>query len=114
MGSRGLLPTDIVSFGHSCGFWGITLFTTIERSGCLMYHWQGAHLETRDGIDGTRFAVWAPNAEEVSVLCDANGWTPGRDTLCGSDSGVWNGFVPGITHGATYKYGIRTRDGALL
>jgi 1,4-alpha-glucan branching enzyme len=79
-----------------------------------MYHWQGAHLEQRDGVDGTRFAVWAPNAEAVSVLCDANGWKPGRNLLYGSDSGVWNGFVPGLGHGATYKYGIRTRDGRIL
>ncbi|MBT6157544.1 MAG: 1,4-alpha-glucan branching protein GlgB [Planctomycetaceae bacterium] len=79
-----------------------------------MYHLQGAHAETRDGIAGTRFAVWAPNAEEVSVLCDANGWTPGSDKLHGSDSGVWSGFIAGMGHGAGYKYGIKTRDGALL
>ena len=79
-----------------------------------MYQSQGAHAETRDGITGTRFAVWAPNAEEVSVLCDANGWTPGSDKLHGSDSGVWSGFIAGMGHGAGYKYGIRTRDGETL
>ena len=90
------------------------LLTSSEKTGCYMYHSQGAHLETRDGVAGTRFGVWAPNAKEVSVLCDANGWTPGRNYLNGSDSGVWTGFVPGVEHGATYKFGIRTREGALL
>jgi 1,4-alpha-glucan branching enzyme len=79
-----------------------------------MYHTLGAHPEVRDGVAGTRFAVWAPNATEVSVLSNGNGWTPGRDWLWGSNSGVWSGFIPGMNHGDVYKYGIRTRDGQVL
>ncbi|MFQ5730810.1 MAG: 1,4-alpha-glucan branching protein GlgB, partial [Planctomycetaceae bacterium] len=78
-----------------------------------MYHQLGAHLDEVNGVAGTRFAVWAPDAVEVSVLHDANGWTPG-DSLHGSDSGVWSGFLPGMAEGSAYKYAIRTRSGQLL
>ena len=65
-----------------------------------MYNWLGAHPEVVDGVEGTRFAVWAPNAREVSLLCDANHWKPGEFYLYGSDSGVWSGFMPGIGLGS--------------
>lgn len=79
-----------------------------------MYQHLGAHLEEVDGIAGTRFAVWAPNASEVSVLCDGNHWTPGRNWLRGSDSGIWSGFLPGVSQGAAYKYAVKTRWGEIL
>jgi 1,4-alpha-glucan branching enzyme len=41
----------------------------------------GAHIDERDGVAGTRFAVWAPNATEVCVLTDGNGWQHGQDWL---------------------------------
>src|SRR5580698_7057602 len=63
---------------------------------CSMYRTLGAHPDVVDGAAGTRFGVWAPNAKEVSVLCNANGWKPGRNWLNGSDSGIWSGFLPGI------------------
>lgn len=74
----------------------------------------GAHPDTVDGVAGTRFAVWAPNAREVSVLCDANGWSPGQSPLHGSDSGVWSGFIAGLKPGDHYKYGVRSQSGDLL
>ena len=76
-----------------------------------MHRSVGAHLDEVDGIAGTRFAVWAPNATAVSLVCDANGWTPGKNQLHPSDDGLWSGFVTGICHGTTYKYAIRTREG---
>ncbi len=79
-----------------------------------MYNRLGAHPDVVDGTRGTRFAVWAPNAAEVSVLCDGNHWSHGAFYLNGSDSGVWSGFMPGIGHGDTYKYGIRTKTGEIL
>ncbi len=75
---------------------------------CLMYTKMGAHPDVVDGVAGTRFAVWAPNAREVSVVCDQNWWTHGRDPLNSSDEGVWTGFVPGVQTGAPYKYSVRT------
>ena len=79
-----------------------------------MYNSFGAHCDLVDGVSGTRFAVWAPNATEVSVVCDRNEWAAGRDTLLPSDAGVWRGFVPGVAPGDAYKYGIRTKTGDSL
>ncbi|MDZ4685643.1 MAG: 1,4-alpha-glucan branching protein GlgB [Planctomycetaceae bacterium] len=79
-----------------------------------LYRHLGAHVDVVDGIAGTRFAVWAPNAREVSVLCDHNSWTHGRDWLNSSDNGVWWGFIPGVNAGAPYKFGIRTPAGHLV
>jgi len=80
----------------------------------LLYHHLGAHLDQQEGRPGTRFAVWAPNAREVSVLTDRNYWSPGANTLNPSENGVWWGFVPDMGHGDSYKYGIRSQDGRLL
>ncbi len=67
----------------------------------------GAHLIDRDGEQGTHFAVWAPNARQVAVVGDFNGWDDERNQLdCAGDSGIWRGFVPGIGAGAIYKYDI--------
>jgi len=74
----------------------------------------GARPMTVDGCHGTRFAVWAPSAERVSVIGDWNGfdgrWHPMR---LRHPYGVWELFIPGVTAGAHYKYEIRGRDGAL-
>ena len=65
----------------------------------------GAHLTTQDGVAGTRFAVWAPNAQRVSVVGDFNAWD-GRTHVMHrrSASGVWETFVPGVGIGALYKF----------
>ena len=72
----------------------------------------GAHLRTVDGVRGTSFAVWAPNARRVSVVGDFCGWDgrmfPMR--MLGS-SGVWELFVPDVAPGALYKFEILTREG---
>ncbi|MBM4077749.1 MAG: 1,4-alpha-glucan branching enzyme, partial [Planctomycetes bacterium] len=79
-----------------------------------LYRHLGAHLATEDGVSGVKFAVWAPNATEVSILCDRNGWDHQKSPLQSSDNGVWWGFVPQLQHGDPYKFGIRTREGHLL
>ena len=73
---------------------------------CLMYSIMGAHPDVLEGKSGTRFAVWAPNAREVSIVCDANHWQHGQSLLHRIDDGIWTGFVPGMRHGDTYKYSI--------
>jgi 1,4-alpha-glucan branching enzyme len=90
--------------------------TTLDEAATAhtMYRFLGAHLTQQDGVDGVRFAVWAPNAHAVSVICDGNGWTPGRDRLTGSDSGHWTGFVPNMPVGSHYKYAIETPHGDIL
>ena len=79
-----------------------------------LYRHLGAHLDTQDGVAGAKFSVWAPNATEVSVLCDTNSWMHGRNPLNSSDNGVWWGFVPGLKQGDAYKFALRTREGHLL
>jgi 1,4-alpha-glucan branching enzyme len=73
----------------------------------------GAHLRTVDGVDGTHFGVWAPNASAVTVLGEWNHWS-GQDCVLsprGDGSGVWEGFAPGVGHGRAYKYRIVPRGG---
>ena len=74
----------------------------------------GAHFASEGGGNGTRFAVWAPNAREVSVISDANGWEHGAAPLAASDGGVWSGVISGIDSGTAYKYSIRTQSGDLI
>jgi len=74
----------------------------------------GAHPMMHDGVAGTRFAVWAPNAERVGVIGSFNGWDPESDALHPqASSGVWAGFVPGVGPEALYKFAITTRTGDL-
>jgi 1,4-alpha-glucan branching enzyme len=71
----------------------------------------GSHPATADGVDGTIFAVWAPNAEAVSVVGDFNGWRQSAHPLQPrASSGIWEGFVPGVGRGAHYKYHVASRS----
>jgi 1,4-alpha-glucan branching enzyme len=78
-----------------------------------MYTVMGAHPDVREGVAGTRFAVWAPNAREVSVACDQNHWQHGQNPLTRIDDGVWTGFVPHLRAGSTYKFSLRDCWGTL-
>ncbi|MPY90036.1 MAG: 1,4-alpha-glucan branching protein GlgB [Luteitalea sp.] len=73
----------------------------------------GAHAMVIDGCAGFFFAVWAPNAQRVSVVGDFNNWDgrvhPMRLRIGG---GIWELFIPGLVEGRRYKYEIRTRDAA--
>ena len=72
------------------------------------YRTMGAHPVTCEGAAGVRFAVWAPNAEVVSVVGDFNDWDERRHPMR-SRSGVWELFVPGVGVGTNYKYSVRGR-----
>lgn len=73
------------------------------------YESLGAHPAEFRGESGTRFAVWAPNADYVSVVGDFNDWDRDRSPLhCRGDSGVWETFVPRMGEGSLYKYFIRS------
>jgi len=75
----------------------------------------GAHVATIGGVEGTTFAVWAPNAQRVSVVGDFNAWDGRRDPMCKNAAcGVWEVFVPGASAGARYKYEIAGPSGELL
>jgi len=78
-----------------------------------IYDKLGAHLRELDGTDGASFAVWAPHAQRVSVVCDFNGWDGRRHPMrrLGA-SGVWEIFIPGIGDGVHYKFEICDSCGA--
>ena len=79
------------------------------------YQRLGAHPRTLDGIVGTAFAVWAPNARRVSVVGDFNDWDGRRHPMrLHPACGVWEIFLPGIAAGAHYKYEILGPDGAVM
>jgi 1,4-alpha-glucan branching enzyme len=74
------------------------------------YEKLGAHPRRVNGVAGTHFAVWAPNAERVQVMGDFNGWDKLTHALHPlGHSGIWAGFAPGIGQGAHYKYHIVSR-----
>src|SRR5258706_6213976 len=77
-----------------------------------IYDKLGSQLRTIDGVPGVSFAVWAPNAQRISVVGDFNGWD-GRCHMMRSlgPSGVWEIFVPGVGEGAHYKYEVRSLQG---
>ena len=78
-----------------------------------LYERLGAHVREVDGVAGTAFAVWAPNARSVSVVGDFNGWDGRLHPMRRSaPPGIWELFVPGRRRRATrYKYEIRDQDG---
>ena len=88
------------------------LFLFNEGSHYRLYEKLGAHLLTMDGVEGVYFAVWAPNARQVSVTGDFNSWNKTSHALCPrGQSGIWEGFIPGVTEGAIYKYYVVSQQG---
>ena len=74
----------------------------------------GSHEVEHDGLRGTRFTVWAPNARRVSVIGDFNGWDGRQHAMrCCGGSGVWEIFLPGVGPGTLYKYEVKGPDGAV-
>ncbi len=71
----------------------------------------GAHVIECDHTRGTFFAVWAPNAKAVSVIGNFNNWVKDAHPLKRrkDESGLWQGFIPGVEKGEAYKYFIRSK-----
>jgi len=85
--------------------WDYHLFN--EGSHHRLWEKLGSHPMQRDGVAGTMFAVWAPNAKAVSVKGDWNGWNDRANRLeSRGPSGIWEGFVPDVHKGMKYKYHI--------
>jgi 1,4-alpha-glucan branching enzyme len=83
-----------------------------EGSHYRAYEKLGAHLAEQNGVAGTYFAVWAPDARAVSVIGDFNGWQAGAQPMHPVNaSGVWEAFIPSVRQGALYKYAITSRYG---
>ncbi len=80
-----------------------------------IYKKLGAHLSEENGVKGTYFAVWAPNAQAVHVIGSWSGWneTAHEMTKLG-DVGIWSIFIPGVGEGSLYKFLITAKDGRKL
>lgn len=104
---------DAYSFSPVLG--DLDLHLLVEGTHLDSYRKLGAHLLTHDGVEGVAFAVWAPNAQRVSVIGGFDAWDgrrlPMRKRHAG---GFWEIFVPGIGPGEVYKYEIVGADGVLL
>ena len=104
---------DPYQFGPILTDFDLHLFaegTALPRVGAA-----GSRERTVGTVSGAHFAVWAPNAQRVSLIGDFNRWD-GRAHVMRRlvPSGVWEIFVPGLHDGTRYKFEVRTRDGHLL
>jgi 1,4-alpha-glucan branching enzyme len=80
-----------------------------------IYQKMGAHKAVLNGRSGMHFAVWAPHAKAVSIVCDRNGWDPKANYMLPlENSGVYEGFLEDMGFGETYKYAVETRTGEIL
>ncbi|KQP15774.1 glycogen branching protein [Methylobacterium sp. Leaf93] len=104
---------DPYSFGSSLHQQDIDNLREIGSD--VTYRVLGAQSMVLDGIDGFRFAVWAPNARRVSIVGDFNEWDGRRHPMrLWQTGGIWELFVPGLRAGVHYKFEIRGPDGSLL
>ncbi|HHT9119387.1 MAG TPA: 1,4-alpha-glucan branching protein GlgB [Candidatus Hypogeohydataceae bacterium YC41] len=87
------------------------IFLFKEGNQSHLYEKLGSHIVSHNGVKGAYFAVWAPNAERVSVIGDFNRWDKKSHPLKVREdgSGVWEGFFEGITNGTIYKYHVISR-----
>ncbi|HUO97321.1 MAG TPA: 1,4-alpha-glucan branching protein GlgB [Rhizomicrobium sp.] len=107
------LIEDPYAFGPVLG--ELDLYLHAEGNYLRGFEKMGAHPCVRDGVEGTSFAVWAPNAKRVSVVGDFNGWD-GRvhPMRLHPGAGIWDIFLPGVGPGTRYKFEIKARSGAIL
>ena len=86
-----------------------------EGANFQIYNLLGAHRRNLQKQEGTNFAVWAPNAKNVSLIGDFNEWKHGANSLRRLDtSGIWETFIPDIKSGTTYKFAVENQDGSIV
>ena len=108
--SRKGAKTQSVAKGFAPTLGDLDLHLFGEGKHLRIYDKLGAHPIVHEGKRGMAFAVWAPNADRVSVTGNFNGWDPTKHPMrpLGS-SGVWETFIPGLRAGELYKYAIKNR-----
>jgi 1,4-alpha-glucan branching enzyme len=75
-----------------------------------IYRKFGAQLTERNGVSGVQFTTWAPNAQDISVIGEFNGWKEGQNEMTRlNDDGVWSLFIPGLKEGDTYKFSVKSK-----
>ncbi len=102
---------------YDVSLWGeMDSYLFKEGTHTHIYEILGSHRVSKNQLDGVYFAVWAPNAKSVSVIGDFNNYRAGIHPLKlrGDGSGVWEGFIPNLSEGLTYKYHITTFDDRTL
>ncbi len=104
---------DAYAFGSTVG--DFDLYLLGQGTHYRLFDLLGAHPCEMQGVAGTRFAVWAPDARRVSVVGDFNDWDGRRNPMrFHPGGGVWEVFLPGVDDGAVYKYEIRPREGGIF
>ena len=104
---------DAYRFPQSLG--DIDLYLLGEGSDRQIYNKLGARVISLEGVPGTRFAVWAPNASRVSLVGDFNDWDGRRHIMrLHPANGIWEFFLPGVGGGARYKFEMLDKHGKLL
>jgi 1,4-alpha-glucan branching enzyme len=99
---------DAYRFPFSFTDYDAYLFNEGNFYGC--YEKLGAHFRTVEGVQGVNFAVWAPNAERVSVIGSFNGWDNRTHAMSlRGPSGIWEIFIPNLVEGTHYKYAVKSR-----
>ena len=78
---------------------------------CRAYDYMGAHPFVQDGEQGYLFRVYAPEAENVSVMGEFNGWNRDVDYMTRDEQGIWEKFIPNIPEYAAYKYSVWAKSG---
>jgi len=104
-------PVPLAAVRHDASLLGAQdVYLFAEGSHLELYEKLGSHPGVVDGVAGVHFAVWAPNAASVAVMGDWNGWSKTAQELRPhAESGIWQGFLPGVREGAAYKYHVRSR-----
>ncbi|MBE6972731.1 MAG: 1,4-alpha-glucan branching protein GlgB [Ruminococcaceae bacterium] len=87
---------------------GLEAFT--DGHSTRAWTWFGAHPHTQDGQEGFYFRVWAPNAVQISVFGPFNDWDACAHPLSRVEGGIWEGFIPGLSHGMAYQYAVWSAD----
>lgn len=114
MGVNEMIDKPAKDAVHGVSLMGeMDLYLFREGNHTKLYDILGSHVIEVEGVEGTLFSVWAPNARSVSVIGDFNQWEPGRHPMGPrwDSSGIWEAFIPGVGHGALYKYHILSHSG---
>jgi 1,4-alpha-glucan branching enzyme len=109
-GEHELVTYDPYAF-RSPGMTEFDLHLFAEGNHHRIYEKLGAHLTEVDGVKGVHFAVWAPNARNVSLLADFNNWDGRKHQMRKGPSGIWELFIPELGVGEHYKYEIKNFEG---
>lgn len=89
----------------------VDLYLFGEGTNYQIHEKLGAHLTTKDGKSGVYFAVWAPNAQHISVVGDFNNWQSNQANMNRNSMGIWELFIPNLTVGEKYKYAVKNAHG---